>query len=214
MCRLAPASPPPGLEQIPAGRQLAAYFLTGRMQPAALRSSSPAHPPGGCYQPPPRLCPHPCALSRCPAAARAAPEQDGASGSVFNEQRVPRPRQGKQGPAASGAGPGVPQPLGSLLQRWHGDGTDCPLSPHRSSAGAVAALRGAGSAGCLRRAGDGSSPGDSLGTRVWPGCPHSPLGVWHPVGKMSGPGDVVLPNPVPSIPLSPASLPTTCTVGP
>lgn len=171
MCRVLPASPPPGLEQVPVGRQLAAYFLTGRMQPAALRFSSPVHPPRGCYQPvpPPALYPRPCALSRCPAAAWAAPEQDGASGSVFNEQRVPRPRQGKQGPAASGAGPGVPQPLGSVLQRWHGDGTRCPLSPHRSGAGAVAAHRGAGSAGCLRCAGDGSSPGDSLvvPTALW-----------------------------------------------
>lgn len=213
MCRLSPASPPPGLEQVPVGRQLAAYFLTGRMQPAALRFSSPVHPPRGCYQPVPTP-PYPCSctLSQCPAAAWAAPEQDGASGSVFNEQRVPRPRQGKQGPAASGAGPGVPQPLGSLLQRWHGDGTSCPLSPHWSGAGAVAAHRGVGSAGCLRCAGDGSSPGDSRGTGVWPGCPHSPLGVWHPVGKTSGLGDVVLPNPVPSIPLSPAFLPAACTV--
>lgn len=55
MCRLSPASPPPGLEQVPVGRQLAAYFLTGRMQPAALRFSSPVHPPRGCYQPVPPL---------------------------------------------------------------------------------------------------------------------------------------------------------------
>lgn len=86
----------------------------GELRSAALRSAAPCARPAGA------TCPHPCPIAR---RSLRGSQQDGASGTVFNELLVLRARRGQRGrlPPSGAARPPIPGLSAGLpgALQWH-----------------------------------------------------------------------------------------------